>query len=340
MPKLLNYLPLDVTGLLAEGKGVFTVADAAACGVTPGRLHRLVRAGLLVLVAAGVYASSAQLSASTPWQAHALRSRGFAIGCPPGSFATEWSAVAIRGLPALRPPPALPVVVQPDRLSNPARTRFGRILVATVDPANLRLYAGCPVVSQAWTVVDLARKVPKAHALVLVDAALRQGTSTRALEHVAAGMRGWPGTRQAEWVVEHGDGRAETPLETLGRLSCIEGGLPVPLSNVWVGDGYPLYRLDHLWPYHWVAAEGDGALKYSSRGDAAAVVAAEKEREWILRRLGLEVVRYGWDLAARRRGQLTTRFAQVLSENPERSTPVQWWPTESPFIAADGGLLY
>jgi hypothetical protein len=71
--------------------------------------------------------------------------------------------------------------------------------------------------------------------------------------------------------VVNADGRAESALESLGRLTCIDGGLPVPLSNVWVGPGYPLYRLDHLWAYHWLAAEGDGALKYRGRDPAGAL---------------------------------------------------------------------
>jgi hypothetical protein len=117
-------------------------------------------------------------------------------------------------------------------------------------------------------------------------------------------------------------------LETLGRLGCVEGGLPVPLSNVWVGPGYPLYRLDHLFPWHWVAMEGDGALKYDGP-TAATVVQAEKEREWFLRRLGLEVMRYGWDLAYRRRAELTARVASVLAANPPRPQPIQWWAGHS-----------
>jgi len=103
-----------------------------------------------------------------------------------------------------------------------------------------------------------------------------------------------------------------------------------------VGDGYPLYRLDHLWPHHWVAAEGDGALKYNGRDDAAAVVKAEKEREWALRRLGLDVVRYDWELAAHRRDELAARFQAVLAPNPVRPEPMQWWPIQNPFVDQDG----
>jgi hypothetical protein len=197
------------------------------------------------------------------------------------------------------------------------------------------VHAGCPVVGNAWMTVDLARTASRRDGLVLADAVLRRGTGRQALEAVLLGIHGQPGARNASWVIEHADHRAETPLESLGRLACIEGGLPVPLSNVWVGDGFPLYRFDHLWPYHWAAAEGDGALKYTG-GDAAVIINAEKEREWALRRLGLDIVRYSWELAEYRRDELTARFRAVLAASPARPEPIQWWPIQNPFVGQDG----
>ena len=84
-----------------------------------------------------------------------------------------------------------------------------------------------------------------------------------------------------------------------------------------------------------MVAEGDGALKYRGR-DPAQVIAAEKERQWQIRRLGLDVTRYGWQLAPHRREELAARFRAVLADNPVRSTPIPWWPTDSPFITHDG----
>jgi hypothetical protein len=173
-------------------------------------------------------------------------------------------------------------------------------------------------------VCDLARTTQRPAGLIVADAVMRAGTSRSDLLDVIGRMSRWPGVSEASWIAEHADGRAESGLETLGRLGCIEGDLPVPLSNVWVGPGYPMYRLDHLFPWHWVAMEGDGALKYDGPA-AAKVIEAEKEREWFLRRLGLEVVRYGWDLAYRRRAELAARVARVLAANPKRREPIQWW---------------
>jgi hypothetical protein len=165
---------------------------------------------------------------------------------------------------------------------------------------------------------------PRSAGLIVADSVMRAGTSRSDLLDVVDHMSHWPGVSAASWIAQHADGRAESGLETLGRLGCIEADLPIPLSNVWVGPGYPLYRLDHLFPWHWVAMEGDGALKYDGPM-VAKVVEAEKEREWFLRRLGLEVIRYGWDLAYRRRTELAARVASVLAANPPQQEPVKWW---------------
>jgi hypothetical protein len=334
-----TVLPPELLGLLISGRGIFLAAEAAAEGVSDDRVQRLVQRRLLERVGKGVYAATDDLAAANPWAAHAIRTRGFVMSRTPHTFADGWSAVAIRNLPALGRPPALPTGVQPSRTGHGARrTRFGIVHAYELPPEHRGRYAECPIVGKAWMVVDLARIADRAAALVVADAVLHGGTAISSLQRALDQMRGWPGTDAAAWVVQHADRDSETPLETLGRLACIDGGLPIPKSNVWVGPGYPLYRVDHLWPWHWVVAEGDGALKYRGR-DPALVIAQEKDRQWQLSRLGLEVVRYGWPLASRRRTELAVRFQAVLADNPARAIPIRWWPTDSPFIGQDGQVV-
>jgi hypothetical protein len=321
-------IPAALSTLLHEGGGVFTAREAVRVGVSDDRLQRLVRVNLLTRVARRVYASTEQLNGD-PWLAHAIRTRGFVHACGQSTLATGWSAVAIRSLFTIGHPPRLPTVVRayPARRGS-SRTRFGVIRATGIPAEHYAVHAGCPVVSPAWMVCDLARTAARPAALIVADAVMRAGTSRSELHGVIGQMSHWSGVSEASWIAEHGDGRAESGLETLGRLGCIEGDLPVPLSNVWVGPGYPMYRLDHLFPWHWVVMEGDGALKYDGPMGAK-VIQAEKEREWFLRRLGLEVVRYGWDLAYRRRAELTARVASVLAANPARTEPIQWWTDHS-----------
>lgn len=341
MPGRYSSLPNEIAGLLFTGRGVFTVAEAAAVDVKIGRIERLVRAGVLERVGRGVFASRAELAQANVWVTHAIRTRGFVRACPTETFAAGWSAVAVRGLRTMGKPPPAPTAVQPrDTSSGSSRTRYGVTRPAELLPRHRAQYAGCPTVGKAWMAVDLARHAPPAAALVVADAVLADGTTPAGLDRALADMRGWPGSNAAAWVVEHADGRAESALETLGRLSCLEYDVTLPLSNVWVGPGYPLYRVDHLWPWHWVVAEADGALKYRDATDPAAIVGNEKERQWRLEReLGLDVVRYGWRLAAYHRDELAARFRQVLATNPIRSEPVQWWSTDRPYIGQNGAYV-
>ncbi len=89
----------------------------------------------------------------------------------------------------------------------------------------------------------------------------------------------------------------------------------MPVSNAWVGRDGPTFRGHGLWPWHWAASEADGAVKYNDRPDAAAIVLAQTEREWYLRRLGLDIARYDWVLAIRRPHELASRFAALLRAN-------------------------
>jgi hypothetical protein len=81
----------------------------------------------------------------------------------------------------------------------------------------------------------------------------------------------------------------------VGRFTCIEFHLPMLESNAWVGP------------------------------DAAAIVLAQTEREWYLRRLGLDIARYDWVLAIRRRHELASRFAALLRANPAPPVSIRWW---------------
>ncbi len=328
-------LPADIAGLLWRGRGYFTLAEAAAAGVSGDRVRRLVRARRLVAVGKGSYASQEQLAKADSWSAHAIRARGFVAGLSRDVLLAGWSSVAVRRLPTLRPPPELPTAVRPRRTGHGIqRTRYGVVSSMTVPIVHRAGSTSLRAVSCGWTVADLARTAPRPDALVLADAAIRTTPATRqTLEGALQHMKRWQGRERAAWVVEHADARAESPLDTLGRLACIEHGLPVPQSNVWIGDGYPRFRVDHLWPDHWVVAEGDGARKYRDGDDPGQVVAAERERQWYLRRLGLEVVRYDWPLARDKRAELAARFRQVLADHPPRQTPVLWWPSRDPFAA-------
>lgn len=311
--------------LLQIGRGCFSVNDVAGAGVSQARVRALVTSGVLFRIGRGVFASADQLERLDPWEAHAVRARGFARSFT-SAWVAGWSAVAVRKLRRLGPAPEVPTLVVPSSgRSGSDESPYGVVRHCALPESYRGQYAGCPVVASSWLAIDLARHVSRPASLVVVDGVLASGTSRPGLLSAHEHIRTWPGSSRSAWAVEHGDPRSESVLETLGRWICIDRGLPVPLSNVWVGLDRPVYRVDHLWPWHWVVAEADGALKYRA-GDAAAVVREEKERQWYLEQeLGLRVVRYGWDLAARSPATLAERFSKALANAGRRETPIRWW---------------
>jgi len=322
MPKVLRVLPDDVLALLAAGRGMFTSGAASAAGIRSGRLRRLVEAGLLARVAYGHYVSAASHETSDAWDRHILEARALSAAWQ-DTYVTGLSAAALWRLPTIGKPPRRPAVVRPKVAGRGATvTPHGRILVAELPHPHRWRIGPTRVVSRSWAAVDTARSAPLRHGLVIADAAVRAGAD---LGEVVGFMRGWRGIVRARWVAEHADPCAESPIESLGRFTCLEFRLPLPVSNAWVGRDGPTFRVDGLWPYHWSASEGDGAVKYDNRPDAAKIVAAQSDREWYLRRLGLDIVRYDWDLAWRRRRELAGRYAALLRENPVRREPIRWW---------------
>ncbi|MCW4352398.1 type IV toxin-antitoxin system AbiEi family antitoxin domain-containing protein [Hoyosella sp. YIM 151337] len=310
-------LPGDIRAALDQHAGLLTVTAAADFGITRSRLANCARNGSLYRAASGVYAVPREL---TPWQRHTLHSRAFSLANP-HVYLTGWSAAATHGLPTLGRPPGKVLAVNPRSLGGSQTTRFGKVLHHRLPPEH-QAHLGYNAVSIAWTVCDLATRSPLHYALAVADAAARRSLHPQgAQQHFV----NWRGAGRVGWVCENADPLAESPIESLGRFAAIMGGLPLPISNAWVGPGFPLYRVDGLWPYHWAAFEADGAIKYDNRGDASRIVQKQTEREWQLRRdLGVDVLRFGYRQALDP-NSLAARMHRFLECNPRRSAPIRWW---------------
>jgi hypothetical protein len=141
--------------------------------------------------------------------------------------------------------------------------------------------------------VDLARVGSFVEGVVVADSALRMGKVTVAgIEGVLAECQGWPGVRRARRVAGFSDGRSESALESIGRATFHEHGLPAPELQVWVGadDLGVIGRADYLWPEYRTIAEADGAVKYAEPGRAI----SQLNRDARLRDAGFEVVHFTW----------------------------------------------
>jgi hypothetical protein len=177
------------------------------------------------------------------------------------------------------------------------------------------------VTAVARTLVDCAREWRLTDAVIALDDALhRRLTDPARLRAAVAGARHWEGASNAARAVGLADGRAESPLESAGRVRIVTSGLPAPELQVelWDDDGL-IGRVDGWYDDAAVALEFDGAVKYLDPlggRTPGEVLWHEKRREDRMRSTGVRPVRLAhedlgpsWPSARDRiRGLLATPF--------------------------------
>jgi hypothetical protein len=194
------------------------------------------------------------------------------------------------------------------RLTDPDRWRRGDGYVmvrAPLHPDERWLSGRVRITSATRTLVDCAREWPLDDAVVAMDAAvLARRTTVDELRAAANAVHRWPGAARAVRAVALADGRAESPLETRGRLRIIGAGLPTPELQVEIHAGGRLVGVVDGWfEDAAVAVEFDGRVKYTNPWrdrTPERVLWEEKRREDELRALDIRVVRIAdQDLGAR-----------------------------------------
>lgn len=302
--------------------GPFTVAQARASGVADAEMRRLLRGGVWVTLRRGVYVERRALDAArvNPERWHALQIAALLLALECDAVAAGTSAARILGLETLRPMPGELVVVTGEPVRH--KRRDGYLLRSAELPRHHRASRhGVPITSGARTVADLARWLPLTEAVVIADSALRLGRMT--LPELEAALRDchdWSGIGRARQVRSLVDPNAESVLETVSRVAMYEQALPMPQTQVVIGDeARPVARVDFYWRQYGVIGEADGLGKYEPRGGLTTreIVRSEKRREERLADLGFEIVRWGWE-DARNPPRLACRLRAAFARAAER----------------------
>ncbi len=295
----------DAVRQLARSQGgVVTRAQARAAGVPVTQLRGT---GPLVRVRPGVYAERLLVADLDDRGRTALAVTAARLVSDVDLVACRLTAAVLHGLPLLVPAPTDPQLLE-RREERPRHHGQGTKL----PPGDVTELAGVPVTGLARTSVDVARRHGWLCGVVVADAALARGVHPQALQDVLRRCDGWPGARHGVRALALADGRAESPLESLGRIRMGEQRLPDPEAQVWLGDGDDVIaRVDHYWAAYRTVAEADGALKYAEPG----ALFAEKLREDRLREAGFEVVRYSWADAMHRPVALAARVRRAFARS-------------------------
>ena len=202
------------------------------------------------------------------------------------------------------------------------RGRGYRVARAALPAADLQSVLGFGITSPSRTLVDCAREWQLEDAVVAMDAAIHDGRVTRAhLRRAVLSASHWVGIGSAGRAVDLADGRAESPLETRGRLALLAAGLPRPELQVELhGTHGLLARVDAWFDEAALAVEFDGRVKYADPRDGrdpGEVLWREKRREDAVRELGVRFVRLAQDdVVGHRRRELAGRLSPLLAAPP------------------------
>ena len=172
-----------------------------------------------------------------------------------------------------------------------------------------RLY-NLPVTTASRTVIDLARTLPFADAVVVADSALHEEKAAKPeLRRILDSCARWPGVTQARRVVAFADERAGSPLESAARVAFDEHGLDPPELQVTIHLPANAFLVDFFWREHRVIAEADGMAKYTADKD----LIAQFQRDRLLRDAGYKVVHFTWRELFKTPELVVTRIRQALT---------------------------
>jgi hypothetical protein len=311
-------VPLAVAEPSRRRLGIFTTVELAARGVSEREIRTAVRAGTWVRLRTGVFVSASDLAeVERTGRRPGLDALAVTTSLErPSAVLSGATAAWVWGLP--RPRDALATV----HLTDPHRWRRGRgwlMTRACLPDAEVAVRGAYRVTSASRTLVDVARAWPEVHAVAAVDAALLRGLADREeLARVLDRQASVPGIPRSVRAVALADGRAESWLETWGRLTFGALGLPafVPQVELWVG-GRLVKVADGWYPEAALAIEFDGRIKYRRAGYGRTPeeeLWREKRTEDLLRSVGVRFVRVAAeDLSASRRGDLDRLVRRQLA---------------------------
>jgi hypothetical protein len=317
--------------IAAARLGIVTGREAVATGYRPDEIRAELSAGRWHRLRRGVYIQAEQFDRTRGDERlrHLVDCLAVLVSLGPGPVISHASAARVHRF-------VLPRVADSEvRLTDETQWRQGRgyrVARAALPSGDMHRLLGFGVTGPARTLIDCAREWSLVDSVVAIDAAIFERRVTRpALNDALMAESHWVGIGNAARALALADGRAESPLESRGRLALLAGGLPVPELQVELhGPRGLLARLDGWFDDAAVALEFDGKVKYTdprNGQDPAEVLWLEKRREDAVRELGVRFVRIAEaDTVGSRRAALVQRVASLLAApaiHPRRFTIVR-----------------
>ena len=285
--------------------GAFTADDVRRAGLDVAAVQSALRRGEWVRLRRGVYTDPATIADAERWglrARHRLDCAAVLLRLGGRPAVSHTSAARLLGLLVPRDAPSEVTLTEEEQWR---RGRGYAVMRARLPAHHVRDDGPFRLTGPARTLVDCARQWTLEEGVVAMDGALHAGLVTPGeLRSAVLEATHWSGIGRAAQAAGLADGRAESPLETRGRLRMLGSGLPVPELQVELrGRQGFVARVDAWFDDAALAVEFDGRVKYDDPSDgrsAGQVLWAEKRREDAVRDLDVRVLRIAdADLGAR-----------------------------------------
>ncbi|WP_439660666.1 endonuclease domain-containing protein [Lentzea sp. HUAS TT2] len=259
--------------------------DRALCeGVDPDQIMKALRTGRIRRVQRCVYVRRGSEPAPLALARAAVLSSGVADAVASHQTAALVHDVVVPG--GLRPE-HITVARDMRRIRRRELVCHGRALAQ----GDVELRGGVPITTAVRSLLDMVAEVPRLDAVWAIDDAVRREIVSAA--QIAASLVTRPGGRGDGVIklrVAEADGRAESILETAGRLALRDAGLMLPIAQHEVFDGGDLVaRLDAAYPERRLGIEFDGAVHNAPRA-----LYRDRQRQNRLLQLGWSLLRFTW----------------------------------------------
>jgi Protein of unknown function (DUF559) len=269
---------------LLEHDGLLLRDRVLASGVDPDSLLTALRSCRLRRVQRAVYAPRAVELTPLAIARAAVLSSGV-----DDAVASHVTAARVHGIP--RPSGSHPEHVTVARSLRRRDRRDLRFHGRALRLGEVEIHDDVPVTAVARTLVDLAGSLERLPAVWAIDDALRRGLCTRReLETASQSNLSRTGTVTAR--IAEADGRAESVLETAGRLALGDYGVPLPTPQYEILDatGAVLARLDGAYPEQRLGLEFDGRDHH----ERPKALLRDRRRQNRLDALGWRLLRFTW----------------------------------------------
>ncbi|MDX8047880.1 hypothetical protein SK571_00675 [Lentzea sp. BCCO 10_0798] len=268
-----------------EYDGLILRDRALGRGVDPDQIMKALRTGRIRRVQRCVYVRRGLEPAPLALARAAVLSSGVT-----DAVASHQTAARVHGMvvPGGLQPEHITVARDMRRIRRRELVCHGRALAR----GDVEVRDGVPITTAVRSLLDMVAEVPRLDGVWAIDDAVRREIVSEA--QITASLITRPGGR-GDGVIKlraaEADGRAESILETAGRLALKDAGVMLPIAQHEVFDGGDLVaRLDAAYPERRLGIEFDGAAVHN----APRALYRDRQRQNRLLHLGWSLLRFTW----------------------------------------------